>query len=130
MESPNRVRKAKRELVDAARDLRVQQTHAESVLWHELRGNRLIKARVRRQHPVGGFVLDFWIPAARLAVEVDGSIHDDPIYRAQDAARTEIIEAYDIQLIRFQNTDVLNNLDLVLQQIKVVAEERIAKADL
>jgi len=127
---PFRVRKAKRELVDAARESRVRQTHAEAVLWNELRNNRLIQARVRRQHPVGGFVLDFWIPAARLAIEPDGSIHDDPESRAQDAAQTETIEEYNIQLIRFQNADVLNNLDTVLQQIKIVAEERIAKSSL
>ena len=130
MPTPNRVRKAKRELVDAARDLRVRQTRAEEVLWKELRGNRLIQARVRRQHPVGGFVLDFWIPAARLAIELDGSIHDDPEYRAQDAARTEIVEAYNIRLIRFQNADVLNDLDSVLKQIKIVVEERMAKSNL
>ena len=125
MTQPFRVRNASRELDNSARALRGQQTKAEDVHSNELRGQRLVAVKVRRQHAVGGFVLDFYIPAAKVAIEVDGSIHDDAETKAQDDARTEIIGQYGIELIRFRNEEVLNELDSVLQRIKLVVEARI-----
>ena len=64
------MRKSSRELRGRARELRREGTAAEERLWNGLRGWRF--AKFRRQHPLGRFILDFYCPAARLCIEVDG----------------------------------------------------------
>ena len=59
-----------------ARELRRKMTLPEVVLWRALRKGRLAGLRIRRQHPIGPYILDFYCPSARLAIEVDGSVHD------------------------------------------------------
>jgi len=117
MQRRERIRKASPELIESARYLRRHQTRAEAQLWEAIRGQRAFPYRVRRQHAVGSFVLDFWIPAARLAVEIDGEIHDLPDIAAQDAERATMIAAHDVEVIRFRNEEVLSNLDHVLTVI-------------
>ena len=60
------------------RDLRNHATAAERALWQMLKGRQLHGRKFRRQRSVGAYVLDFYCPSERLAVEVDGSVHDDP----------------------------------------------------
>ena len=98
-----------------ARELRRTMTPAEAVLWRALRDRRLAGLKFRRQHPVGPFVLDFCCLVLRLAVEVDGAVHDaktDP-----DSARTELLEANGYQVLRFRNDEVLTSLPSVLARI-------------
>ena len=59
-----------------ARELRRTMSLPEVVLWQALRKRRLAGLRVRRQHPMGPYILDFYYPSARLALEVDGQAHD------------------------------------------------------
>src|SRR5215470_4883825 len=63
-------------LLQAARDLRQHMTDAEQCLWQCLRGKQLDGFRFRRQHPIARFVLDFYCPTARLAIEIDGGQHN------------------------------------------------------
>ena len=109
------------ELQQAARQMRAAPTPAEAALWEALRGRRLDGLRFRSQHPLGQFVLDFYCPARRLAVEVDGGFHDA---RAdQDAARTAVLAAYGIRVLRVRNGDVLTGLPAVLDAIRRAAQE-------
>lgn len=85
----HRVRNNSIELQTAAREMRREPTPAEAVLWSALRGGRL-GVRFRRQHPVGRFILDFWCAEAKLAIEVDGGIHDEQHDR--DEARTDFLD--------------------------------------
>src|SRR5688572_9690432 len=71
----------------AARLLRRQQTPAEACLWAALRDHKLDGLHFRRQHPLGGFIADFYCPQAKLAVEVDGGIHHTPQQAAYDRDR-------------------------------------------
>jgi very-short-patch-repair endonuclease len=105
------------ELQEAARQMRKQPTVAEHVLWGALRGNKL-GARFRRQHPVGRFILDFWCPEAKLAVEVDGGVHDENEQREQDALRTALLDQYGYQVVRFRNEEVLRDLPAVEARIR------------
>ena len=84
----NRIRKNSRELQSAARGMRREPTPAEKVLWDVLRGRGLDGLRFRRQHPVGRFVLDFYCPIHKLAVAVDGEVHDTQ--QERDAERTAV----------------------------------------
>ena len=76
--------------------------------------------RFRRQHAIGRFILDFYCPRHRLALELDGALHDEPDQREYDAARTEALEQLGIRVLRFRNEEVMQNLPSVLERIKDV----------
>jgi very-short-patch-repair endonuclease len=104
--------------VEAARELRQHETVAEKRLWSFLRSGQIAGARVRRQHAIGPFVVDFYCPAVRVAIELDGSVHDDNDIAAQDAARTEWIEQHQIRVMRFRNDEIMNDISSVLSKIE------------
>lgn len=113
----------------ASRSLRRRETTAERVLWQALRRRRLGDLIFRRQHAVGSFVLDFYCPAARLAVELDGGVHDDPSQRRRDEQRTRALEAEGITVLRFRNDAVTCSLAQVLTTIAAASSKsRIAAA--
>jgi very-short-patch-repair endonuclease len=106
------------ELKSRRRDPRAHLTSAESLLWHCLQRSRLEGRKFRRQHSVGPFVLDFYCPAERLAVELDNSARDrEPVVR-RDVLRTTYLAATGVRVIRFENQDVVRNPDGVLASIK------------
>ena len=82
----------------AARTMRREPTRAEEVLWGALRRNQVAGLKFRRQHPVGRFVLDFYCASCKLAVEVDGDVHDEQTER--DAERTKVLERYGYRVLR------------------------------
>ena len=102
----------------AARKLRRKLTPAEQNLWRALRGKQLGHLRLRCQHPVGWFVLDFYCPSRKLVVEVDGPVHADPEQAVQDDLRTEQLSAYGYRVVRFTNDEVLHDLSTVLERIQ------------
>jgi very-short-patch-repair endonuclease len=101
-------------MTDRARVLRRRMSPIEQRLWHGLRGDQL-GASFRRQHPVGRYVLDFYCPSVRLAVELDGDEHASR--PARDAARTKFLNGRGIHVIRFSNRDVWSNLEGVREAI-------------
>ncbi|HEX8450582.1 MAG TPA: endonuclease domain-containing protein [Longimicrobium sp.] len=104
------------QVLQAARAMRKNSTPAERVLWNELRDHRFCDVPFRRQHPLDRFVLDFYCPSRKLAIEVDGEIHDHQ--REHDEERTKALAARGIRVIRFRNEDVLERLDEVLQTLR------------
>ena len=110
--------------IQRARALRRKMTLPEVLLWRALRKRRLGKTRFRRQHPVGPFILDFYCEATQLAVEVDGSGHEDPDQMRYDAERTEWLTLRGIEVLRIPATAVLNNLDGVLAGLNARASRR------
>jgi very-short-patch-repair endonuclease len=86
----------------------------EQKLWHGIRGAQL-GVSFRRQHPVGRYVLDFYCPSIRLAVELDGDEHATRTVR--DEVRTQFLNEQGIHVIRFSNRDVRGNLDGVREAI-------------
>jgi very-short-patch-repair endonuclease len=96
------------------RALRRSLTDAERKLWTALRNRQICRLKFVRQYGVGKFVLDFYCPEIRLAIEVDGSQHFDSEY---DKIRTAELQSVDIKVIRFWNNEVLNNLEGVVEKI-------------
>ncbi len=107
-----------------ARMLRSTSTLAEQILWDSL-GNKKIKGyKFRRQHPIAGFIADFYCHEARLIIEIDGEIHDLPDYSEHDEGRSYMLENQDIKVIRFKNIEIRENLDSVLKQIESILENK------
>jgi very-short-patch-repair endonuclease len=115
----SRIRGTTPEIEAAARRLRRNMTPAEKKLWEALRGKQLGGLKFRAQHPVGPFILDFYCPACKLAVELDGGVHEDQT--AHDAARTRQLNDYGYNVIRFRNEEVLGDLPSVLDRILAAA---------
>ncbi|MHC4107453.1 MAG: endonuclease domain-containing protein [Planctomycetota bacterium] len=98
-------------LAKHSRALRRDSTQPERALWYVLRNRRLAGLRFRRQQPIGSYVVDFYCPAARLVVEVDGETH---IGRdAADRRRTAYLEKQGLKVLRVTNDEVLQDLEAV-----------------
>ena len=100
------------------RELRNNPTPAESELWNYLKNRQLDGRKFRRQHSVGPYILDFYCPEERLAIELDGDVHFNPTAEEYDQERTKFINYYGIKVIRFENKEVFNDLDYVLDEIR------------
>jgi very-short-patch-repair endonuclease len=114
---PERIRGTSREIVESARELRRRQTPAEARFWEAVRNRDTFPHRIRRQHAIGTYIVDFWIARPRIVIELDGSIHDEDEIAGQDLARTEWLQAQDILVLRFSNADVFDDLESVLSEI-------------
>jgi very-short-patch-repair endonuclease len=110
-----RLRGTTTELIEQARRFRHDQTSAEEVLWQVLRDRQLDGIKFRRQVPISRFILDFYCPAARFVIELDGPVHDQQ--RERDAARSAVLEARGYRVIRFRNDEVFDDLAGVLARI-------------
>ena len=115
----SRIRGIPTEGTEAARALRRRMTPAERYLWEAIRERRLAGLKFRRQYQVGPYVLDFYCPECKLAIELDGDIHDE--LREYDADRTAHLQEYGYQVLRFRNEDVLRNRAAVLERIERAA---------
>lgn len=96
------------------RQLRNNMPPAEVLLWGKLKGKALSGYKFRRQFSVNKFVLDFYCPELKLAIELDGDSHFDP---GKDEERQRMIESYGIRFLRFTNEEVYKNLEEVLLRI-------------
>ena len=92
-------------------------THAETVLWKQLRARRFAELKFRRQHPIGRFIVDFYCARYRLVIEIDGEVHRGQV--ARDAARTAWLRARGYVVIRFENRQIEQDLDHVLGRIAI-----------
>jgi very-short-patch-repair endonuclease len=109
-----------------ARALRRQMSLPEVVLWQALRKGRLSGLRLRRQHPIGPYILDFYCPSARLAIEVDGFAHDTAAAARNDERRQAWLAGRGVTVLRFRADEVLH--DEKLQSVLVAIERAAAAA--
>jgi very-short-patch-repair endonuclease len=103
------------EVLNNARELRRNITDHERLLWELLRGRRFNGIKFRHQHPVPPYVLDFYAPELRLAIELDGGHHSAQLNK--DQARDQHLAALGIRTFRFWNSSVNNELEGVLEQL-------------
>lgn len=103
-----------------AGDLRRNQTPAERVLWARLRMRNVCGVRFLRQYVIGDYIVDFYAPFLRLAVELDGGQHYEPDKLRYDEHRTGWLQARGITLLRYTNLEVSQRLDDVLGDIEQV----------
>lgn len=96
---------------ERARRFRSALTPPEARLWIGLKAHRTDGFKFRRQHPIGPYILDFYCAAARLAVEVDGAIHDVEGQIRHDQRRTKWLAERGIRVIRVRAVDVRDKVD-------------------
>ena len=98
--------------------LRSNMPKAEIVLWSKLKSKGLDGYKFRRQYSVGKFVIDFYCPSLKLAIEVDGDSHFSEVSEVSDKERQDFIESFGISFLRFTNKEIYENLDQVLAKIE------------
>ena len=91
---------------------------AEIILWSVLKGKKMKGYKFRRQHGIGSFIVDFYCPELKLAIELDGSQHLEQENLEYDKKRTQYLNSLNIKVIRFLNNEVLNNIGEVYVKIK------------
>jgi very-short-patch-repair endonuclease len=114
----------KNDRIQIRRELRRNATEAEILLWHELR-NRKLNFKFRRQKNIGHYIIDFYCVELRLAIEVDGPIHE--IQLEYDQARDEFLTACGITTLRLKNYEIIVDLKTTLEKIKMVCKELVDK---
>ena len=105
-------------LKENRKKLRNSLTPAEAKLLSLLKNIQLEKRKFRRQHSVGPYVLDFYCPLEKLCIELDGAAHFTDGGYQYDTARTEYLEALKIRVMRFENKDIFENTEGVLEEIR------------
>lgn len=98
-------------------DFRKNPTLAEARMWEFLRDRQLKGFKFRRQHPMNGFILDFYCPELKLAIEIDGQVHQNSYQIAYDKERTENLQEVGISILRFWNSEIINELPSVINRI-------------
>ncbi|MBK5285235.1 MAG: endonuclease domain-containing protein [Bacteroidia bacterium] len=101
-----------------ARQLRRSMTEAETILWKFLRNKKLAGHKFRRQHPLGLYIADFYCHESKLVIESDGKHHNNPDEKKYDARRTFTFGLDKIKVLRFSNSDIMENLSWVLAEIE------------
>ena len=108
----------RKELMEIRRSLRNNMTPAEAALWKMVQRSQIEGRKFRRQHSVGRFVLDFYCPFEKLAIELDGAPHFTVNGIENDNERTNFLNALNIRVIRFENRYVFEQPQYVIDTIK------------
>jgi very-short-patch-repair endonuclease len=98
--------------------LRNEMPNSEIIIWSRLKNRQIRDCKFRRQYGVGNYVVDFYCPRFKLAIEIDGDSHfDSDGSEKYDVCRQKFIEDQGIIFLRFTNTDIYKKIDIVLDKI-------------
>ncbi len=103
--------------------LRKQEISAEKILWGRLR-NKQQRFKFKRQFGIGNFIVDFYCPKLKLAIEVDGATHSTKIEIKNDLVRKKYITRFGIKVIRYTNVEIFYNIDEVVGSIYELSIKR------
>jgi very-short-patch-repair endonuclease len=110
-----------------SRRLRTGMTEAEQKLWGGLRGKQINDVQFYRQKPLGPYIVDFYAAKARLVIELDGAQHFEPAHQVRDSVRDVWLKQQDLKVLRFNNLQVLQETEAVLEHIWDVVKGRIVR---
>jgi len=102
--------------IQLAQEFRKKPTKSEKIMWNVLRRKDFLGYKFRRQHVIDGYILDFYCPSLKLAIEIDGAIHQRQI--KEDRERQKIIETHGIKFFRISSEEVENNVILAIDKLK------------
>ena len=112
-------------LKQSARQLRSNLTDAEQALWKRVRRKQIQGVQFYRQKPLLNFIVDFYCSKAELVIELDSGQHFEPEYLQKDIERDKALEGLGLHVLRFDNRQVLMEIDSVLAVIDRIVEERL-----
>src|SRR5258706_4676455 len=112
------------QLKTRARKLRNKFTDTEQRLGNRLRGKQILGIQFYRQRPIGSYIVDFYAPAVRLVIEVDGGHHLDTFHARYDRRRSEYLERLGLNVLRFDDRQVLLEIESVMRVIYDTVDER------
>jgi very-short-patch-repair endonuclease len=111
-------------LLQAARKLRKQQTSAEQLFWQHIKKRRILNIKFNRQQILlNSYIVDFYAPAIKLAIELDGTQHTLPEHQEKDLLRDARLHSVGITLKRYSNIIINNNIDLVTKDLRNCIKE-------
>jgi len=113
---------ASKTIFQYAEVLRKNMTEAEKIVWERL-CNKQLGVRIRRQHPIYKYIADYYCHELKLVIEIDGGIHLSKENKENDIGRDIILNEFGIQIIRFTNDQVINDIDQIIEEIKKKIEE-------
>ncbi|HKL17464.1 MAG TPA: endonuclease domain-containing protein [Halalkalibaculum sp.] len=109
------------------RNLRNNQTSSERLLWSALKGRQVLKLKFRRQHGIGNYIVDFYCPALKLVVEVDGESHFTKKGMQHDLKRDQYLTDLGITVCRFNNQQIHENLEGVIAElVRIIENKRLS----
>lgn len=103
-------------IIQLARQLRKDMNPSEIVLWEIIKDKKISGYKFRNQHPVDRYILDFYCHEKKLAIEIDGNIHDHR--KEYDKYRDEYLKSAGIEVLRFSNDEIINNPDKIIEIIR------------
>ncbi len=112
-------------LKQPSRDLRNNMTDAEQLLWQRLRRKQILGLQFYRQKPILNFIVDFYCPAANLVIECDGGQHYTAEGLEADRARDQALAQLGLNVLRFDNRQILTKIDGVVEKIYCVVNLRL-----
>jgi very-short-patch-repair endonuclease len=108
-----------------SRILRSNQTDSEKALWSRIRRRKILGVQFFRQRPLGKYIVDFYAPAVKLVIELDGSPHFEPEGQERDNERDDFLKSQGLTVMRFNSREVLVELDAVVSEICRAVEEKL-----
>ena len=109
--------------IEVARTLRTNATPQEKHLWYDFLSKYEVK--FQRQKAIDNFIADFYCHKAKLVIEIDGSQHYTEMGKQRDEFRTEILEGYDLKIIRFTNYQIDKNFQAVCTYLDIIVKSLI-----
>ena len=110
-----------------SRQLRRHMTDSEQWLWSRLRRKQILGVQFYRQKPIGNYIADFYAPKAKLVIELDGSQHFEDQHLLADKTRDIFLREQGLEVLRFDNLQVLEEFDAVLEVIFCTINNRTRK---
>lgn len=107
----------RRNIKPVRKHLRNHSTAAESTLWQMLKESQVGGYKFRRQHSVGKYILDFYCPGLKLAIELDGEPHANPVNHQLDMERDEYLNEVGITVLRYENRWVYEYPEVIIEEI-------------
>ncbi|MBI2341552.1 MAG: endonuclease domain-containing protein [Deltaproteobacteria bacterium] len=109
--------KGVRENLNIKKKLRSEMTHAESKLWFKLKTKQFKGLKFRRQHGIGPYIVDFYCPERKLVIEIDGDVHANEKQIVKDKIREDYLATLGVKILRYNNNDILKNINIVLEDL-------------
>ncbi len=104
-------------LLELVRELRKKQTTAEQIFWELVRNKRFLGLKLRRQHQIGTYIVDFFCPSEKLIIEIDGKIHLGSNQKKKDISRDLYLKELGCKIVRFANDKIYNDIEMVIKTI-------------